>query len=85
MEIVIDQEIDRLKELADEILEEVELAASEHATIEDIDNAQELVSDLVDQYRGLLDQSETSDAARIDAQLGPKVRHLQGIMEQARP
>ncbi len=84
MDPIIEREVERLAEAVPGVSEEVELAADEEATPEEIENAKKLAADFLAQYDGLLKRLGPEDKMEVQRNVGLKVERLKGKLTQLR-
>ncbi|HUJ79871.1 MAG TPA: hypothetical protein VLY45_06110 [Nitrospiria bacterium] len=77
MNLDVEQERAHLMEAVDEVSGEMERAAEEGATLEDIEGAKTLAAELIDRYEGVLKQLNPAERGEMRQQIG-------GFLEQVK-
>ena len=80
----IEKEVEELAKAATEIGEEIDLAADEDATPEEIEKAKGLAADFLSKYDGLLKRLGSDEKMEVQRTIGLKVERMKGKLTQLR-
>ncbi len=82
MDTVIEKEMERLSEAVPVISEEIDLAAEDDATPEEIEKAKGLAAKLLADYDGLLKRLGPDDKINVQRTIGLKIAKIKGKLTQ---
>ena len=80
----VEKEVEELARVVTEIGEEIDLAADEEATPEEIEKAKGLASDFLSKYDGLLKRLGSDEKMEVQRTIGLKVERMKGKLTQLR-
>ena len=80
----IEKEVEELARVVTEIGEEIDLAADEDATPEEIGKAKGLAADFLSKYDGLLKRLGSDEKMEVQRTIGLKVERMKGKLTQLR-
>ncbi|MGH7273534.1 MAG: hypothetical protein ACREIQ_03630 [Nitrospiria bacterium] len=79
-----EKEVEELAKVVTEIGEEIDLAADEDATSEEIEKAKGLAADFLSKYDGLLKRLGSDEKMEVQRTIGLKVERMKGKLTQLR-
>jgi hypothetical protein len=80
----LERRIEQLGADALEVGDELEIAAEDDATPEQIEHAKRLMADLLDQYNSLIDDLDADDRRTAQRSIGLKIERLNGLLGKLR-
>ena len=80
----VEKEVEELARVVTEIGEEIDLAADEDATPEEIEKAKGLAADFLSKYDGLLKRLGSDEKMEVQRTIGLKVERMKGKLTQLR-
>ena len=80
----IEKEMEELAKVVTEIGEEIDLAADDEATPEEIEKAKGLAADFLSKYDGLLKRLGSDEKMEVQRTIGLKVERMKGKLTQLR-
>ena len=80
----VEKEVEQLAKVVTEIGEEIDLAADDEATPEEIEKAKGLAADFLSKYDGLLKRLGSDEKMEVQRTIGLKVERMKGKLTQLR-
>lgn len=82
MDLKVEKEAEGIAEAVADVIEEIELACEEGATLEDIEGAKAMAADLLDRYENLLKRLGPEDRTEMQKRIGLAVEKVKGKLTQ---